>query len=505
MKRLKKLLAASAVAVIASATGAFAQGELRIGLGDDPGSLDPAMNASFVGRVSLQSVCDKLVDIDPKGTVIPMLAKSWTWSADGKGLTFLLREDVVFHDGEPLDAESVRYNLDRFLTLQGSRRRPELALIDKMEVKGKYEIHLALKQPSVSFLVNLTDRAGMMVSRKAVESMSPADFGAKPVCAGPYSVAEYKPQQTLTLTKFPRHWRAGEFHFDRLVFAAVPDSNIRLLNLRAGSLDLIEQVAPSSLPSIERDPTLKISVGEQPAFTAIFFNLTGPNANPDFAKHAAVREAFAMAIDRKALNDVVFGGRYFTGNQPFPPGSFWYNDEFPVKPRDVAGARAKLREVGLSSASLELLVSTNPEEQEVGQVLQAMAREAGINLTVKPMEFIAMRNQAAQGNFQAYMVPSAGRVDPDLNISLMIACGVANNVGKYCSSELDGLLAQARAIADPDRRRPLYKQAVAVLMRDLPILYLFNQRSAFAHKATVNGFTPYPDGIIRLQGVRRAG
>jgi len=107
--------------LLVGAAPASAQ-ELNIGIRADPGSLDPATNGTFVGRIALQMFCDKLVDIDDKGNVIPMLATAWKWSDDGKTLTMDLRHDVKFQDGEPFNAEAVRYNIDRYKTLESSRR-----------------------------------------------------------------------------------------------------------------------------------------------------------------------------------------------------------------------------------------------------------------------------------------------------------------------------------------------------------------------------------------------
>ncbi len=500
--RLLAVLLASACMALPAA--AQTQSEIRIGLGDDPGSLDPATNASFVGRIVLQSACDKLVDIDVNGNLVPMLATSWDWAADGRSVTMKLREGVVYHDDTPFDADSAKGNLERYLTMQGSRRRPEIEAIEKVEAIGKDTIKISLKEPSVSLLTLFTDRAGMMVSLPAFERAGVQAFANKPVCAGPYRVADYRPQQSVTLERFTKHWRASAYSFDRVAFEPFPDSNVRLLNLRSGRLDLIEQVAPASLASVEADPNLRITVGQQPAFTMIQFNLTGPRANEHFARHAALRQAFSLAIDRAALNQVVFSGRYVPGHQPFPPGNFWFDETSPApQPRDVAKARELIRGTGVANPTLELLISTNSEHMEVAQVVQQMVAEAGIKMEIRSMEFIAMRNTTAQGNFQAYMVPSAGRVDPDLNISLFIACGVANNVGKYCSQELDGLLAQGRALADPAARKPVYQKAVQKMREDAPIIFLFNQRSAFGHKAVVQGFQGFPDGIVRLEGVTK--
>lgn len=485
-------------------TGAAAAQDLTIGMRDDPGSLDPATNASFVGRVSLQSVCDKLFDIDTDGNLVPMLAEDWTWSDDSTEVTINLRQGVTFHDGTPFNADAVAYNVDRFQTLEGSRRRAELEVIEGVEVVDEHTVIFRLAQPNVALLTQMTDRAGMMVSPTAAEAATPEEFATAPVCAGPYVLAEYNPQETVVLERFEDYWNAENFHFDRVVFEALPDSNVRMLNLRSGDLDLVENVPPTDVPSLEAEEGIEVAFAEQPAYEMIMFNLDGPGADPDFAAHAEVRQAFSMALDRNAINQVVFGGRYNAGNQMFPPNSPWYNADYPVPERDVDGARALLAEAGVENPELDLMISTSPERQAVAEMMQAMVSEVGITLNILPTEFISMRQQAADGNFEAYVIGSSGRVDPDLNISLSLTCGTANNVANYCNEELDSLLAEARAISDSEERAPLYNEAIAMILQDQPVIYIHNARSAYAFTADLEGFQTYPDAIIRLEGVRFA-
>ena len=272
--KTRKLVFASALAgSLALATSAFGAGEIRIGMRDDPGSLDPATNATFVGRVSLQSICDKLVDIDTEGSLVPMLATEWTWSEDGTEVTLKLRDGVVFQDGTPFNADAVKFNLERFLTMEGSRRRAELSVIKTIAVIDPLTVKLTLSSPSVSLLTQMTDRAGMMVSPTAYAATTPQDFANHPVCTGPYKLAEYRPQERVVLERFPDHWRADQYDFDRVIYEAIPDGNVRLLNLKAGDLDLAENIAPNDLPSIESDSAFKVAVGAQPAYEMILFNL----------------------------------------------------------------------------------------------------------------------------------------------------------------------------------------------------------------------------------------
>lgn len=161
------MLALIALPAVTTALPAFAQGSLSIGLQDDPDTLDPATNWSFVGRHVLQQLCDKVVDIDTEGKIIPMLAESWEWNAESTQLTLKIRKDAIFHDGTPVNAEAIKYNLNRALTMEGSRRKSEISAIEKTEAVDEFTLRIDLKTPSVPLLAALSDRAGMIISPKA--------------------------------------------------------------------------------------------------------------------------------------------------------------------------------------------------------------------------------------------------------------------------------------------------------------------------------------------------
>ena len=504
MRRFSRPVLATVLAlsfVAGAVPPALAQSELRIALQDDPDSLDPALNWTFVGRHVLQSLCDKLVDIDQQGAIVPMLATAWSWSGDGRALTLTLRDGVTFHDGATLDAEAVKFNFERMLTMRGSRRRSEVQAVERVEVVDSRTVKLVLKEPSVPLLAALTDRAGMMVSPKAARDAGDK-FSQHPVCAGPYRFVEHRAQDRLVLERWPGHWRASAYKVDRLVFRPIPDSTVRLLNLRSGSLDLIERLGPGSVAEVEADPKLRTAVSVGLGYYGITFNMAnGDGVNKDFAGKLALRQAFDLAIDREAINQVAFAGRYQAGNQPFAPGTTWYDRAKPVRERDLAAAKAKVKEAGVAKPVLELLVPTDPERQQVAQMVQAMVGEAGIELRIQSVELISLLARARRGDFQAHLVGWSGRVDPDLNITPLLACGAAGNDGKYCSQALEKALAEGRATADVNVRKVAYDKAIGVLLDDLPLVYLYHAKWIFAFRAAVSGFKAYPDGIIRLDGV----
>lgn len=489
-------------AMAATAAPAMAQSVLKIGLQDDPDTLDPVSNWSFVGRHVLQSLCDKIVDIDETGKIIPMLAESWEWSPDSTVLTLKLRKDAVFHDGTPVDAAAIKYNLERALTSGISRRKAEISAIKSVDAVDATTVKINLKEPSVPLLAALSDRAGMIISPAAGVKLGDK-FTEAPVCSGPYKFLERVVQDRIVLEKFPQYYDAAKYHFDRLIYRGMPDSNVRLLNLRSRQLDLIERLAATDVEAVKKDKALAVDPVVGLGYYGITFSIGGEGANLDAGKKAAIREAFSLAIDRQAISNVVFDGQASTGNQPFPPSSPFYDKNFPVPGRDLDAAKKKMAEAGVKSVDLELLVPTDAERQQVAQLIQAMVQEIGIKVSIKPTELMTLLDVARQGKFQAHLVGWSGRVDPDLNVTPMLACGVATNDAKYCNEQLDTILAKARSLGDVEARKAEYAKAMAILLKDLPIVYLYHSQWIFAHNSALTGFKPAPDGIIRLTNVSR--
>ncbi len=141
---------------------------LRIGLNEDPDALDPARGGTFVGRVVFAAVCDKLIDTDAKNEFVPQLATSWEWSADARALTLHLRDGVRFHDGELMDAAAVQASIQRYRTAPDSLRKGELKPVSGVDVIDPHTVRVTLSQPYAPLVAVLADRAGMIMSPKAM-------------------------------------------------------------------------------------------------------------------------------------------------------------------------------------------------------------------------------------------------------------------------------------------------------------------------------------------------
>ncbi|MBV8654342.1 MAG: ABC transporter substrate-binding protein [Alphaproteobacteria bacterium] len=480
---------------------AAAAGTLRIGLQEDPDALDPAQGVSFVGRVVFAGLCDKLVDIDKTLAYVPQLATQWAWSADTLTLTLTLRQGVVFQDGENFDAAAVKANIERYKSAPESKRKTELKQVSSVEIEGPYTVRLHLSEPYAPLLGILSDRAGMMLSPKALAAAGDK-IAAHPVCAGPYRFVERVAQDRIVLEKFDKYWNADAIKIDKVIYLPVPDQSVRLANLRAGGLEVAERIAPTDLDTVRTDSRLKLVESPSLGYYQLLINTNSTErANTPLGKNPKVREALEAAIDRKILNQVVFNGEYIASNQPVAPGTTYYARDFPVPERDVAKAKRLLAEAGTPHVAFSIIVDTSSIEQRVAEIIQSMAGEAGFDVRIEVQEANTGVANGTKGNFDTTLVIWSGRPDPDGNISIWLACDGFLNWGKYCDPRLDDLLAKARHTTETGERAPLYNEAAAIYLAARSSLFLYHLKWIWGTTARLDGFAPYPDGIIRLQGM----
>src|ERR1700742_3367794 len=417
--RSMKVLRVTATAValfVSLSAGALAQTTLRIGLAEDPDMLDPTLGRTYVGRIVFAAFCDKLFDIDEKLNIVPQLALSHETSADGKEMTIKLRPGVKFHDGEPFDAEAAKFSLERHLTMPTSFRKPELAALDHVEVVDPLTIKLVLKTPYSPLIAQLTDRAGMMVSPKAVKEAGDK-FGLHPVCAGPYKFVERVPQDRIVFEKFADYWNKDNVFIDRVMFYPIVDATVRLANLKSGGLDLIERVLATDIKDVRSDPNLVLSTAPELGYLGLTIN-TNNDKSKGAQANVKVRQALDLSIDREALNQVAFNGEFTPGNQWVSPSHPYYQQSFPIRPRNVEKAKALLKEAGVAlPVSIDYMVPKGSEYEAVAQVVQSMAAEAGFDLKLRLIEFATSFKQVQAGEFQAFLIGWSGRIRPDGNSS----------------------------------------------------------------------------------------
>ena len=280
---------------------------------------------------------------------------------------------------------------------------------------------------------------------------------------------------------------------------------MRLANLRSGQLDFIERAASSDIAKIATDPKLKVSKITEIGYQGITIN-TGKSdkaqANP-LGKDARVREAFELSLDREGIVQVVMDGEAMPGNQWVAPSNSFYAKSAPIPKRDVARAKALLKEAGVTNPSFTLMTATTTDAQKIAQVVQAMAKEAGFDVKIQSTEFATSLNTGRQGRLRGLR---AGLERPRRSGRQRLQLP-----GLQAAAELRRLLqagdrraAQRRAHQArpwPTASRPTSRWPRRPL-KDRPIVYLYHRNWLWAYTAKLAGVREVPDGLLRVDGLK---
>lgn len=465
--------------------------------------LDPLLSRQLTDREVQYQIYDSLVGIDPVGRIVPSLARSWSFSDGGTLLTFELRTDVRFHDNTAFDAASVKWNLDRYRTAKGSQRTGELASVESVEVVDAATVRLRLKAPSPGLLAALVDRAGMMVSRKAVEAGG-ADFTRKAFGAGtgPFVLTEAVKDDHYTLERDPAWWgrdaAGGPLpYLDRIVVRPIANGDVRFTNIRTGDAHVTARIAAKDVATARADATLRYD--EKPGFA---FRSLIPNRAPGalFSEPRYVK-AVALAIDRQELIDKVYLGIGRVGYGAVSPAHFAYDAGFrPYERPDPAAARRLVQEVGRGPLRFELLITAGePQTVQEALVIQAQLARADIAVDVKQVEGAQILKLQDERKFAMTIFGWSGRLDPDGNTYDLLYTRRPSNFGGYSNPEVDRLLDEQRTTLDETKRRAALRAAEQIYVVDDParIWYRFGVSQLLTVRA-VQGVEPYADLIMRL-------
>lgn len=483
-------------------------GTLTLALAAEPDLLDPTLARSLYSRYIFHAMCEKLYDLNEKVEIVPQLASDLpTTSEDGLTVTIPLREGIKFADGTDFNAAAVKQSLDRHLTLEGSGRRGEMGPITSIEAPDDKTVVIHLETPFAPLTAALSDRAGMIMSPKALDELG-EDFGNAPVCVGPFKFAERVPQNSIELERDPNYYDADKVHLDRIVYQILTDANIRAANLRAGDVDIADTLSTQDVGALRGTEGITVLESDSLGYQAVTFNVGNTNGvgqppvvRPEpLASDPRIRQAFEHAIDREALSQTVFNGEFRPACSAIAPQSQYSSDAAQTcREHDPERARQLLEEAGVDIPfQITMTVTAAPEPQRIAQAIQAMVEPAGFEIRLEPVEFSALLDQQDRGDFEMVAIGWSGRVDPDANLTNFVGTQAPLNVAGFSDPMVDDLLTQARTEQDVNVRRDLYAQVVQRLQEANPIVYLYRQRNLTGVSDRVGGVEVYSDGIIRV-------
>jgi len=511
------VLAVAVVCLVGAAAASSASpplkngGTLTIGLAEDPDALDPTLARTFVGRMIFMHMCWKLYDIDAHLNIVPQLAAAMPkFSANKKTITIKLRRGVKFNDGTAFNAAAVKQSIDRHKALPRSTRASELAPVSSIETKGNYTVVLHLNNRYAPIIAQLADRAGMIMSPKALNDLGDR-FATNPVCVGPFMFKERQAGDHITLVKSPHFYMKKRVHLSQITFKIIIDPSARSQNLRAHSIDVEDRIPSTELQGIAHDSSLRVIKSTSIGYQGITINignkngLTKPfeNLGTQFAKSRDLRQAFELALDRKLINKVVFGGTQRPGCFPFPAASPYAAANKGIAchlSANVKAAKAAFARSGARApVDVHLVIGTDSVQQRLGQTIQSMARQVGFNVILEPTEFTTALNRQDAGRYESFAVGWSGRVDPDGNFYQFVNSKGSQNTSGYVNAAVDRATNQARAVLKLNKRITAYHTALVQVMKDLPLIYLYNPINRFGLSRKVGGLQVFGDGLIRAQ------
>jgi peptide/nickel transport system substrate-binding protein len=488
-----------------------AGGTLTIALESDPDALDPTLARTFVGRMVFLDMCEKLYDLNAKLQIVPQLAASLpTLSADKKTVTIKIRKGIKFNDGTPLDAAAVKKSLDRHKSLKGSARASELAPVSSIDVSGSSVVlHLTDRYSPIT--AQLADRAGMIMSPKQLDALGDK-FATNPVCVGPFMFKDRSAGDHITLTKSPFYYNKKNVHLDTIVWKIITDPAARAANLRAHDVDVAEGIASTDLPSIGRDTSLQLFKSTSIGYQGITVNIGNSkglgklpytNTGTAIAKSADLRAAFELALDRKVINKVVFGGTTNPDCFPVAPGTPWYaaTKGIPCNlTANVNAAKAAFKRSGAANGvTVRLMLGTDPVAARLGQVIQSMEKAVGINVVLDPTEFVTSLNHEDAGQFETFAIGWSGRIDADGNIFNFLQTTGSQNDSGYSNAIVDRTLSNERKAATLKARLVSFHAALAQAAKDRPVIYLYHAVNRDAQSKKIGGVQLFGDGLVRVQ------
>ncbi len=491
--------------IAAAQTGA----SITVGQLEDADMLDPSLTGTIGAREILFNMCQGLYDVDAQGNVVPNLAAGpITYSADGLTATIPLRQNLLFNDGTPFDAQAVKTTLDRDKTIQGSRRAFELAALDGVEVADSQTVLLHLNSPTQSLIASLANAAGMIMSPTQLANLGDK-FGDQPVCVGPYKFSERVPGDHTTIVKSEYYENAANVSIQQITFKPVPDDSVRAANLEAGAFQAIDRVGVTDMTRLQSNTQLQVVPVSSNAFMTLVLNIQNANGNDKtpavpnrvLAQHPELRQAFELGLDRNQINQVIFQGFEVPNCSPISPSSPWYTD--PNCPsRDVAQAKQLIAQSGLPTPiPVTILVPNNPTLVRMVQLIQSQEKEVGFDVTVSPGEVVAVATQAANGNFDMLVDEFSGRLDPDLNITNYQGTGGSDNYSNASDPQIDAALQGARQTQDPAVRKTMYAQIVQQILNRRALIYLYSENIAVGLSTNLTNLDVRPDGYIRYAGM----
>jgi peptide/nickel transport system substrate-binding protein len=455
-------------------------------------SLDPALVSQASGYSIINSIFDNLVERDYSGALVPILAESWS-SPDPNTIDFKLRQGVTFHNGEPFNAASVKFSIDRLLD-------PELKsplaggwpkAFQSVEVIDDYTARFHLSEPDATIFDALA-LSGSMVPPQYYSQNSEDFLSANPVGSGPFKFVESVRDDHTTLARNPTYWGVDTFKgtplVDTVIFRPVPNAGTRMADLLNGTADMMFDVSPDDLDTLRARAGDGFQVVTGNASKLQFVEFMPKKATDPLADRR-VRQALNYAVNVEAIVTNLYKGLGTRQSSPIMTGALGFDPNLAAYDYNPTFAKQLLADAGYPNgftATMDMASSDNPSEAlaVVGQLQQV-----GVTVQPKTLEVAAFNaNWTQDKSSDLRFARWGGLQDPAVFLNFTTLCGAFLGDSFTCDPDATALAKQAANSLDQDARAGLYSQVARLLHDDPMAIYLANDVSIYGVGPRVQGW-----------------
>jgi peptide/nickel transport system substrate-binding protein len=471
-------------------------GYATVGLENGPITLDPRFATDATAAQIGDLLFDGLTRLDDQSRRLPQLAASWE-TPDAQTYVFHLHEGYHFADGQPVTATDVKATYDSVLDAKArSPKEQALAPIDRIEVLDPLTVAFHLHEPFAPFL----SETGLGILSAREIATAPTRPLVQPTGSGPFHLTEFVPDDKVVIAR-SAGYPLGHPRLAGVVFDVVPDAVSRLLELKRGSLDLVQNgIDPDSLDWLRQQPNVEVVTSPGTTFQYLGLNLHDP-----VLADLRVRRAIAHAIDRDAIVSTILNGLATIATGLLPPThwaysshvlSYAYNPKHAKRLLDAAGYPDPDGDGPAPRLRLSYKTTTAELRRRIAEVLQEQLAQVGIALEVRNYEWATFYNDIRRGNFQTYSLAWVGIEDPDIYYQTCHSSQTpprGNNRGYFHEDTIDQLTDAARHTEDADERRRLYAEVQKRVGELLPVVPLWWTTNVAAVNRRLRGFELRPN------------
>lgn len=486
-----------------SSTGGPKQGgTLTTAIGIDPDTLDPQAQTTTVVQQMVNMMVEGLVKIDQKGQIQPLLATSWKNSPDGLSYTFTLRQGVKFQDGEPFNADAVKFSFDRLLNPATFASKPgNLRVVKSVTVVDDSHVRFDLKQPYAPFLSVLVQTVGGIVAPKSVnQAPNTPQRVQQPVGTGPYQFKERVNADHVTMTRFDGYW-GPKPSYQTQMFKVVPSAASRESLIRAGQAEVAALPPVNDLPQLQNNPDLKVIMGQSDRTVYMAIN-TADQKQPLLQK-PEVRQALNYAVNVPAIIKNVLYGAATPLDAPMSSALFGYckAGEYGYNPQK---AKQLLQKAGATGMTVKLM---SPQGRYIADYNMAQAvagdlRNVGLNVDMpNPMDwpsYLGYTDQVAPGtdNVDVHVIgwaPSYLDASQQMLLFSQPFPPAGDNSSYFQDPQVTSLIQKANSSLDPNERKNSYCQASKIIWNQAPWIFLYTQKNPILTSSKVTGIIDLPN------------